>query len=135
MSIDALNWCRNLRGLPPMQKSVLLYICDRYNDDRCYAWPSIKTISRDTSWSERTVTRALRWLEQRDYIATYRQVYMHDYRPGSNRYYLPSFTEIPKPGKVFWIGGDFDHTGTWQSDLTSTDEELSQWYGQPDTPW
>jgi len=134
MSIDAMNWCRELRGLKGTEKSVLHVICDRYNDDLGYAWPTISRIAMESGWSYRTVSRCLRYLEMHGYIASYRQFYAHDEKPASNRYYLPFFGTLPPRGKVFWVGGEFDHKGEWEPDLTSSQEELIDGWRLPDTP-
>jgi DNA-binding transcriptional MocR family regulator len=135
MSITAMNWCRELRGLKGTDKSVLHVICDRYNDELGYAWPTIARISNESGWSERTVSRSLRNLEIQGYIASYRQIYAIDDSPASNRYYLPIFGAIPPRGKVFWVGGDFDFEGKWMHDWETTQEEMIERWGQPDTPY
>ena len=135
MSITAMNWCRELRGLKGTDKSVLHVICDRYNDELGYAWPSIARISRESGWAERTVSRSLRNLEKHGYISSYRQFYAFDESPASNRYYLPVFGPAPPRGKVFWVGGEFDFEGNWEADWETTQEELIDRWGQPDTPY
>ena len=135
MSITAMNWCRELRGLKGTDKSVLHVICDRYNDELGYAFPSISRIAMESGWAPRTVTRSLRNLEVQGYIASYRQVYAIDDSPASNRYYLPFFGAIPPRGSVFWVGGDFDFEGKWEPDWETTQEELIDRWGQPDTPY
>ena len=135
MSITAMNWSRELRGLKGTDKSVLHVICDRYNDELGYAFPSISRIAMESGWAPRTVTRSLRNLEVQGYIASYRQVYAIDDSPASNRYYLPFFGAIPPRGRVFWVGGDFDFEGKWEPDWETTQEELIDRWGQPDTPY
>ncbi len=133
VSIKAMNWCRELDGLSGTQKSILMHICDRYNDEFGYAWPSISRMARDTGWGDRTITRALRSLETRKLIASYRQFYAHDGSPASNRYYLPSFGPVPKKGQVFLVGGSFDFEGQWEPDFETDQDHLLQRYGLPDT--
>lgn len=133
VSIDAINWCRDERGVRGPNKAVLHSICDRYNDEYGYAWPTISRIAKDSGWSDRTVSRCLRWLESRGYIATYRQFYAHDGSPASNRYYLPVFGGCPPRGSKFLVGGEFDFEGNWEADLDSEQDELIERYGQPDT--
>jgi hypothetical protein len=115
MSLKAMNWCRELKGLSGVDKAVLMYICDRYNENFGYAWPSISRISRDTGWSTATIDRSLRRLERRNYIATYHQFYTFDGATASNRYYLPIMGSLPIPGTIFFLDGDFDHDGSWIS--------------------
>ena len=117
MSINAMNWCRELSGLSGVDKSILMYISDRYNEKYGYAWPSLSRISADTSWAVSTISAALRRLEKRDYIRTYKQFYSHDGGWASNRYYLPIFGDCPLPGTVFEVGGQFDVHGDWDPDL------------------
>ena len=132
MSIKAMNWCRELKGLTGTNKSVLMYLCDRYNEKAGYAWPSISRIALDTGWAERTVTRSLRWLESKNYISSHRQFYACNGGPASNRYYLPIFGNIPIPGQVFLVGGSFNHQGNWEPDPISSQGELREWYGLSD---
>lgn len=132
MSIKAMNWCRELRGLSGTNKSILMYICDRYNDEFGYAWPSIVRIAEDTGWSVRTVTRSLAWLESRSYITCHRQFYAVNGSPASNRYYLPVMSSLPIPGQVFLVGGSFDYKGNWEEDFTSSQEDLLEGYGHSD---
>jgi hypothetical protein len=117
LSIEAMNWCRELKGLKPVDKSILGYICDRYNANHGYAWPSLARISRDTGWAVSTVTKALRRLEERELLATYKQFYPSSGSWASNRYYLPIFGALPTPGKQFAVRGGFDQQGTWDPDF------------------
>jgi len=118
-----MNWCRDLKSVRGKNKAVLWVICDKYNDKFGYAWPSIARIAKDSGWSDRTVSRALRWLEEREYVATFEQRYARDNSQASNRYYLPQFGEIPRRGTVFILQGDFDFNGIW--DASSTTESVS----------
>lgn len=49
------------------EKMVLMCLCDHANDDGT-CWPSVATISRKTSKSDRTVQAALGWLEKNSYF-------------------------------------------------------------------
>jgi hypothetical protein len=135
MSIKAMNWCRELNGLSGTQKSILMHICDRYNDEFGYAWPSISRMARDTGWGDRTITRTLRSLESRNLIACFRQFYAHDGSPASNRYYLPCFGAVPHKGQVFLVGGSFDYEGTWEPDFETDQSQLWERYGLTDTTY
>lgn len=132
MSIKAMNWCRDLDGLSGTHKSILMHICDRYNEEFGYAWPSISRMAKDTGWGVRTITRALRSLESRKLIASYRQFYAHDGSPASNRYYLPSLGPVPHQGQVFLVGGSFDYEGIWEPDFDLDQSELVARYGLDD---
>lgn len=134
MSIKAMNWCRDLRGLSGTNKSVLMYICDRYNEEYGYAWPSIARIAQDTGWAVRTVTRSISWLESRNYICCHRQYYAFNGSPASNRYYLPIMGTLPIPGQVFLVGGSFDFQGHWEPDMESNQVDLWEGYGLSGIP-
>lgn len=118
MSIEAFKWAKEqeLRGV---QKSVLIYLADRWNKARGYAWPSVARIARETGWHQRTVTNAIRELKDLGLIEVRRQTFARDYSLGPNRYYLPAMGQpIPPVGKTFVINGDFDFDGTWDPDIS-----------------
>lgn len=64
MSNRAVNWARKVPDLRPTEAFVLWVICDRYNEEVGMAWPSIATIARETRYSDRTVSRALKRLDE-----------------------------------------------------------------------
>lgn len=63
MSIRVMTFVWDAR-LPTAEKIVLLVIADHANDDGSNAWPSIATIARKASMSERSVQRHIKSLEQ-----------------------------------------------------------------------
>ena len=58
MSISALNWAFNMRGVSVSQKVVLISLAN-FADEAGYAFPSIKTIADMSCVSESSVRRAL----------------------------------------------------------------------------
>lgn len=63
MSTIIMNKCWPLK-MSPAQKSVLISLADNSSDEG-FCWPSVKTISKRTCLSERSVQRAINWLEER----------------------------------------------------------------------
>jgi len=120
MSIEAFKWAKQ-QTLPGVPKSVLICICDRYNDDFGYAWPSVKRIAIDTGWSVRTVSKAVNYLKEEGLIETRRQYYLRDHSKGPNRYYIPQLGYVPPEGKKFPIQGDYDWNGKWDPTLEAFD--------------
>lgn len=117
MSISAFIWAKN-QQLSGVDKSILLCIADRFNDERGYAWPSISRIAADTGWSSRTVSSSIARLKQAGLVETRRQYFSRDASPGPNRYYLPSLSPAPTTPAVFPIYGDFDSDGRWDTNLS-----------------
>lgn len=78
--------------IPSTEKMVLMCLCDFANDDGGNCWPSIATISRKCSKSERTVQSAVKWLEDNGYLETCDQV-------GKRRDYLLDPRKICAPAK------------------------------------
>lgn len=68
MSIAAVEHVRQITGLKITEKFVLTTIAHYLNSKSNVAWPSIPTIAADCSMSERTVSRALASLEQKELI-------------------------------------------------------------------
>ena len=72
--------------LPSRAKLVYIYLYDRCDAER-KAWPSVKTIAKELSISDKTVRRAIKDLEKAGLIRkeyAYRKNGSHT----SNRYYL-----------------------------------------------
>jgi hypothetical protein len=66
MSIRLMSAAWELE-IPSTEKMVLMCLCDHASDTGA-CWPSVATIARKTSKSERTVQAALRWLEREEYF-------------------------------------------------------------------
>jgi DNA-binding transcriptional ArsR family regulator len=58
-------------SIPSTEKMVLLCLCDFANDEGQNCYPSVAKISRKTSKNERTVQRALRWLEDNGILTSH----------------------------------------------------------------
>lgn len=52
---------------------VYCYLCYRFNRDMDYAFPSLKTISKDTGLGLSTVKRSIKWLEEQRFIKKYKK--------------------------------------------------------------
>jgi DNA-binding transcriptional ArsR family regulator len=57
-------------SIPSTEKMVLLCLCDFADDEGRNCYPSIATIAKKTSKNERTVQRALRWLEDNEIVTS-----------------------------------------------------------------
>lgn len=68
MSIRAVSWALEYELSDPIAKLVLIGIADKYNDERGFAWPSVKWLATAASCSERTVRRKLTFLQERGLI-------------------------------------------------------------------
>lgn len=97
MSNGAINWSRNIDGLTSPQAFVLWVICDYYNEEAHYAWPSIKRIARDTRLSDRSVSRAVASLEERGLIVRAKTFSAHHGGWASNTYFLPIYDPRSRP--------------------------------------
>lgn len=91
MSNRAVNWARTIPGLSSSEAFVLWVICDRFNEHVGIAWPSIKSISKDTRLSSRTVSRALKTLSNRGIIIRKRTISDRHAGWASNTYFLAKF--------------------------------------------
>lgn len=99
MSNNAVNWSRKIEGLTSPQAFVLWVICDRYNEEEHIAWPSINSIAKETRLAPRTVSRALRALEERRLIARGKTLSAHHDGWASNTYFLPAYDPRSRPRK------------------------------------
>jgi hypothetical protein len=66
MSVRLLSAAWDL-SIDSTEKMVLMCLCDYANDEGT-CWPSVTTISRKCSKSERTVQAALKWLRDHDFF-------------------------------------------------------------------
>lgn len=117
MSFKTLKWALSLEGLGGKEKLVLIYLADYRNDEKGYAWPSVKTISKKTGYSVSSVKRALKSLCEQGHVVPRQQHHAADGRRFTNRYYFPVFS--PAPGKrSFSVGGGFGQDGVWDESNT-----------------
>ena len=68
MSIRALNWAFDQRGIHATSKLVLIAIAN-HADDNGYAWPGIDGIAERWGMSPRTVSRHVHLLSMDEYVA------------------------------------------------------------------
>lgn len=80
MSIKLLSAAWDL-DIGSTEKMVLMSLCD-FANDQGVCWPSVATICRKTSKSERTVQTALKWLRDNGYFS------VEGYNGVTPRYYL-----------------------------------------------
>jgi hypothetical protein len=67
MSTRVIAYCWPIK-IPATAKAVLISLADQANDDgEC--WPSVDTISERTCLDDRTIQRAIVWLEQGGYVS------------------------------------------------------------------
>jgi hypothetical protein len=90
MSIKLLSASWDL-DIGSTEKMVLMSLCDHANDEGL-CWPSVATLCRKTSKSERTVQMALRWLEENGY-------FRRDCRNGTSAKYILDPRKICTPAK------------------------------------
>ena len=69
---------------------VYCYLCDKWNGQLNYAFPSLETIARETGISISTVKRAIKGLEQTGLIKVFK---VKDYCNNSYRIYFPIITK------------------------------------------
>lgn len=69
MSIKAVSWGMEQKVGDSTAKLILIAICDRYNDERGCAWPSVDWLAMVGDCSRRTVSRKLSTLEKMGFIS------------------------------------------------------------------
>jgi DNA-binding transcriptional ArsR family regulator len=79
VSHQATKWAR-VQNLHKTPKAVLLNLADRADPRTDYCFPGQKTIASDTGLSERTVRRALTYLEECGYIKRWERRRRDGYR-------------------------------------------------------
>lgn len=124
MSNGAINWCRLIEGISAAESSVLMNICDRFNEEKQCAWPSIRTISKETKFTERTVNRSLKSLEQKGLILRRKSIRARDGGYASNTYLLPCYRRLTgskKSGPVF-VETSWTHDGKANREFIELEE-------------
>ena len=56
----SFQWVKNIEGLPPPQKILLVFLADYFNEKEGYAWPSQDRLARETGFNRSTIIRALK---------------------------------------------------------------------------
>jgi len=69
MSVQAISWALSLRGIPGVEKSVLIALCNYADAQGDHCFPGQERLAADTGWSLRAVRDALRKLEMRGLIS------------------------------------------------------------------
>lgn len=64
MSMEAMTWAIEVRGIKSPQKLVLLLLANRHNNDTDMCYPSIPRICRESGMHRATVIRAINALEK-----------------------------------------------------------------------
>ena len=99
MSHKATNWAIQQRGLGPVTKLVLWYLCDRHNPDfGCY--PSQGQLAADAEISRASLNTYLRKLEEAGLIRRQRRAEQGTKQRKSTRYLLgfeDDFLQNPCP--------------------------------------
>ena len=65
MSIEAMTWAIELRGLTPSENLVLFLLANRHNKDSGLCYPSMSRIAEEGGMARRTVIRAVKSLEKK----------------------------------------------------------------------
>lgn len=91
MSLEAYKWAKSVRGLPPLEKWLLVTIADFFNEEDHVAWPGRARLSEETGISIRQITRLLTSLNERGFIRIQRWINNANGQNLSNRYFLPIY--------------------------------------------
>ena len=105
MCCDAVDWAAGRDIQDRSAKFVLVMLCRRLNSLTGRLCPTVEELAGDTAQSERTVQRALRWLEAEGYV---RRVSNHtsDGRQRANDYVvcMPDLPERRRPARAEQVG-------------------------------
>ena len=108
MSNIALSWAYKCHVGNAPAKAVLVYLADRASDDGTAAFPKIDTIVAVTEFSESSVRKSLRLLQERGFIRKGDQRYARIGTKGRDR--LPQYCQIvwdlaveSDPATLVWI--------------------------------
>ena len=89
MSIKAVSWAFEQKLDDPIGKLVLIGICDRYNPDVGYAWPSVAWLADVADCSHRTAQNKIKLLVELGFVT---KSYVREGNTNlKNRYRLPLF--------------------------------------------
>lgn len=88
MSLPHTIWAWGLENIGPSEKLVLVYLAQAAREDTGQAWPSVRTLSKVTSLSVRTVQRATMDLQAKGLLIVAPRV-RTDRSHTSNLYVLP----------------------------------------------
>lgn len=65
MSLEAMTWAIELRGLTPSENLVLFLLANRHNNDTGLCYPSVSRIAEESGMHRATVMRAINALEKK----------------------------------------------------------------------
>ena len=116
MSYKALIWALGQEDLKSRERLVLIYLADHCNEEKGYAWPSIKRLAKRTGMGQSTVKRAVATLELMGLVRVSRQSKVVDGARFSNRYYLACFPAHPFQYN-YPVTGDFNQKGEWDPEI------------------
>lgn len=91
MSTRVMAYCWPLK-MGAAAKAVLISLADQANDDGV-CWPSVGTIAERTCLDDRTIQRALAWLEQGGYLS-------REHRAGHSTRYIVNVRQTDTPVTV-----------------------------------
>lgn len=91
MSMGAFKWAKSVRGLPALEKWLLVTIADFYNEEDRKAYPGKSRLSDETGISVRHITRLLNSLEERGLIRIQHWINNSTGQNLRNRYFLPVY--------------------------------------------
>lgn len=104
MSITAIAWALGVTTGSPLSKLLLIKLADNAND-LGRAWPSLKTIMRQTEMSERAVREHLRKLEAAGLVLREERFHEGVQLPSVYHMLMP---DLPVPGTNSPTGGALD---------------------------
>lgn len=97
MSWKAFRWAKEVSGLAPAEKFVLVLLADAYNPEWERAWPSPARLAELSGFSTSTVKRALKSLEERGLVKSERWMLNDGAEWLPSRYLLPRFAPKVRP--------------------------------------
>ena len=65
MSVEAMTWAIEMKGLTPTENHVLLLLANRHNKDTGLCYPSVSRIAEESGMHRATVMRAINALEKK----------------------------------------------------------------------
>ncbi|OZG62496.1 MULTISPECIES: helix-turn-helix domain-containing protein [Bifidobacterium] len=126
MSNIALSWAYKCHVGNAAAKAVLIYLADRASDDGTGAFPKIDTIAKVTEFSESSVRKSLRLLQERGFIRKGDQRYARIGKGGRDR--------LPQYCQVVWdlnVGSD-PTTLAWIENTHASEYDSTTMSVQPD---
>ncbi len=98
MSIAAVSWAFKQKVNDPIAKLVLIGIADKYNEERGYAWPSVKWLAEVADCTTRTVQSKIKLLEEVGMLV--RVMQKNGKTNDTNHYHIPPLGGGENPSGV-----------------------------------